>query len=677
MRHLLALALAIALAPAAVNCHAATFDFLPYQTYWPGSWPEAVAVGDVNGDRRDDVVLGTTFYFDEANDYHLFIYLQQQDGSLATPLKYKYGEFSNRVSVALGDLNEDGAKDIVAGTQGDLFVLLSNGAGGYIERRFVVPDTLQGVADTSYVALTDINFDGHLDIVGQGWSNEATLFYGDGHGEVSSIALLPTDVNGYNDIKVGDVTGDGKPDLIMASGQSFQFYIYPNNGKGGFDAGVGYSTPAEIWWPNALAVGDFDHDGKNEVVLNTPANSPASKLYLYRQDASGGLQATPTMIETADIPNGMLAHDLDRDGREDLVVGHRGWFQIGRYMQGLVGLDTTEVSTPAPFDADSYALAAGDLNEDGCSDVAIADHNSGLVTLYGSGCSKARAANDFDGDGISDLLWHNGTTGESAIWRSGDRSRQQSVVRVVNLDWSIAGVGDFDGDGTADLLWHNDRTGAGAIWKGGDYGSQQAMTSVTNTAWKIHGIGDFDGDGKDDVLWRNMSTGGGAIWRSANYRSQLPVTTITDLRWTVAGIGDFNADGKADLLWRHLTSGQNAVWRSGNFHDQQTIVSVSNLNWQVAGIGDFDGDRKADILWRHPYGHNMIWKAANYLQKEVLQQQPTRWTVGAIGDFDGNGKSDLVWRNALSGENVIWRSASKAILRNLTTVSDQDWQVQD
>ena len=76
----LGIALALPLLPADV---AATGLLAPYQAMPVGSYPEAVAIGDVTGDGRNDVVLTTSFYFDPANDYRLWVFAQRSDGSLA------------------------------------------------------------------------------------------------------------------------------------------------------------------------------------------------------------------------------------------------------------------------------------------------------------------------------------------------------------------------------------------------------------------------------------------------------------------------------------------------------------------------------------------------------------------------------------------------------------------
>jgi hypothetical protein len=664
------------LAASSGSAWAGGFDFDAYQSSPTGSWAEAIAVGDVDGDRLEDVVLATTRYFDEANDHHVFVYRQRSDGSLAAPIKFKYGEFTNGVAVSLADLNKDGALDIVTGHLGGLFVLLSNGSGGFTQRAFAPTGAISPTAECYSLAILDINLDGNLDVLGQSWSNGATVFYGDGRGGVTSMAHMQTGAKGYNDIKAGDVTGDGRPDLVMVSRQSPDFFVYPHDGKQGFAPGVPYPTPSTTWWVGSVALGDFDSDGLNEVVVASPANKPESNLYLYRQDASGRLQSPPTPIASNDIPGALIARDLDRDGRQDLLVGHDGWATIGRYMQGASGLDTVELLNPAPFNDGPQALAAGDFNDDGCTDVAIAEHNFGLVTLRGSGCAKGRASSDFDGDGSSDFLWHNDASGANVIWRSGDHGTQQEVTDVTNTAWFVAGIGDFDGDGKADILWHNGSNGTSVIWKAGDYGNAQGVTQVTNRAWKITGVADFDGDGKDDILWRNTSTGGNAIWRSGDYGSQLPITAVTNTLWYVAAIADFDGDGEADLLWRHANTGRNAVWLSADYGTQKPITDVTDLGWTIAGAGDFDGDQRADLLWRHTNGANVLWKSADYSHNERLQAMSPTWELAAIGDYDGNGKDDLVWRHTSSGENMIWRAAIKSVTRPVTAVTSLKWAIQ-
>ena len=83
---LLALVGVTAVALAAASSSPA-ISFRPYQAYPTGSWPIAVAIGDVTSDGRGDVLLTTSEYFDPDNDFKLFFYRQEQNGSLAPALR--------------------------------------------------------------------------------------------------------------------------------------------------------------------------------------------------------------------------------------------------------------------------------------------------------------------------------------------------------------------------------------------------------------------------------------------------------------------------------------------------------------------------------------------------------------------------------------------------------------
>src|SRR5690606_19860766 len=106
---------------AAPTVHAA-YGLAPSEVHPIGSWPDAAAVGDVNGDGRDDVVVSTTYYFDEGNDYQVLVYLQQADGSPAPPLRVPYG-FANQTSLVVGNLDRDAAQEIVLGHGGGIMII--------------------------------------------------------------------------------------------------------------------------------------------------------------------------------------------------------------------------------------------------------------------------------------------------------------------------------------------------------------------------------------------------------------------------------------------------------------------------------------------------------------------------------------------------------------------------
>ncbi|MCW2283974.1 V8-like Glu-specific endopeptidase [Rhodoblastus acidophilus] len=255
--------------------------------------------------------------------------------------------------------------------------------------------------------------------------------------------------------------------------------------------------------------------------------------------------------------------------------------------------------------------------------------------------------NDFNGDGVSDVLWRN-VEGDVTVWlmQSGQYSASGATSHVAN-DWSVLGMGDFNGDGTTDVLWRNS-AGYTTAWlmRNGQYASS-GLGFAVSTDWRVVGMGDFNGDGTTDVLWRN-SAGLTTDWLMRN--GQYAATGFTfDVAngWSVLGTGDFNGDGTTDVLWRN-SAGYTTDWlmRNGQYAGSGLGFDVSN-DWRVVGMGDFNGDGTADILWRNNAGTVATWLMRNgqYAGSGATHDIANDWTVIAVGDFNGDGTSDIMWRN--------------------------------
>lgn len=648
------------------------FDFEFPVVIPPPISAETVAIGDFNGDRLDDIVIATGRLSAFPDTYNLLVTHQHADGDSEVAFWHQYAHYTqyspSSVALTTADLDGDGDQEILVGHLQGMDILNADRSGTYH-----VNEVASGIGYRN-VATLDVDRDGKIDIVAQSWSNGADVLYGDGKGGIRSTERLATSAGQFNDIKTGDITGDGIADLVIVSADLTDLFVYPVMATGGFAQPLVYPLPNEAGHQAlAAAIGDFDNDGENELVLASVQNG--ANLFLFEQDGKGGLAIAFDTIPTADNPTVMITSDLDRDGKEDLLVGHRELGFIGSYMQGPGGLTPELLHQAYTADGFAHTLATGDLDDDGCTDAENADR-SVLVYLRGIDCPLRKVRSDFDGDGVSDLLWRNKATFANGIWKSADYATQQAVVAVRNAEWYVVTTGDFDGDRHADILWHNDISGASAIWKSGNYGTQQPVVRVRNTSWKIAGAADFDGDGKDDIFWHNDATGANGIWRSGDFGSQQAVVRVTDLNWRIAAFGDFDGDGRADVLWRHATSGKNAAWLGADFRAQMPVTDVTNLSWGIAGVGDFDGDGMDDVLWRHSAGGLAVWRSASFHRQLALSNQSIDWRLGAIGDYDGNGKDDLVWRNTLTGENVLWRAASDTVVRRLTTVTNQGWQTE-
>ncbi len=269
--------------------------------------------------------------------------------------------------------------------------------------------------------------------------------------------------------------------------------------------------------------------------------------------------------------------------------------------------------------------------------------------------SKLVDTHDSNGDGLSDIVWRNGTS--IAVWlMSGAQIELAAATGSAPAAWSIVGQRDFNGDGTYDLLWR-DTGGDVAIWFmiGTQVFSTASLGNV-GTAWGVVGTADFNGDGKGDILWQDTS-GNMAVWLM-NGASILSTGGLGNVppssNWSVAGTGDFNGNGDADILW-HDTSGNTAIWfMNGTMVASTATVGNVPTIWSVIGTGDFNADGKTDIVWRDSSNNIAIWlmNGASILSAAGVGNVST-WSLALTGDFNGDGKSDLLWRDG-SGNTAIW-----------------------
>jgi hypothetical protein len=377
-----------------VICHtglvyAGSNIFSPYIAIPTGSWPEAVAIGDVNSDGRKDVVMTTSFYFDPDNDYKVFVFLQDSTGSLIAPLKYDTdGTYTNRPeTVAIGDVNHDGRPDIVVGNSGmNIEVFLQNSAGG------LKPSMSYTTVDSHKVVIGDFNHDELLDVAGIGWgTNTASVLLQKQDRTFAAPVVYSVTHGGYDDLAAGDVNDDGLTDLIVMSGQ---LYAYPNIGVlhqkagGTFAAATYYDVGGDIL-SSGVAVGDVNGDKLQDIVLTYGGNTPSSNIGLFLQNGSGALDPVVS-YPSYDCPEPVEVADINQDGRHDIIVAHGGWLALGVYLQNGDSSLAGEELYPLPYATryNPHGMAIGDINGDKLPDVIIADYNSGLVVLYNQNVAK-------------------------------------------------------------------------------------------------------------------------------------------------------------------------------------------------------------------------------------------------------------------------------------------------
>jgi hypothetical protein len=333
-----------------------------------GAEAEAVAIGDVTGDGKNDVVVVTGPYSGNSSiDNKLLVYPQTATGALGSPLKYSTsGTYTTRLSsIAIGDLNHDGKSDVVVTNLSSGFeVFLQDSSGGLAAAvDYPTPCSWQ-------VRVADVNEDGRDDVIALGNGNVA-VYLQDASGKLVLSATYPATNDAYSDLAVGDVNHDGHLDIIFSG-----VGVLTGRGDGTFNAAVTYPAAG------SLAVGDVNGDGLNDIVAGSVG-------ILYQTDSY--LMGPLTQRS---LGQSVRIADIDNDGRQDVIVQHGGWGHIGIFFQhadGTLGEEDSYVSSYGSYEPGT--LAAGDINGDGFKDIVAVDQ-SGLAIHYnrGQGVSVKQSA---------------------------------------------------------------------------------------------------------------------------------------------------------------------------------------------------------------------------------------------------------------------------------------------
>jgi hypothetical protein len=273
-----------------------------------------------------------------------------------------------------------------------------------------------------------------------------------------------------------------------------------------------------------------------------------------------GTFETPVNSAAGTIPWSVAAADFNQDGVSDLAVAN-----LGSGVSVLVGNDDGSFQAPVRYAAGWYPahVAAGDVNGDGHADLLVgnisdeidvlAGHGDGTfaapTVLESGGRPWSIAVGDLDGDGLADIATATGTrSGVTVRLADGAGSfRAQAAYGDATFPTSIA-IGDFNEDGAADLAVSSDAGGGVNVMLGSSDGTFQAPLRLSSSMRSSLAVADVNGDGHADIASAGTLASGVGLLLGNGDGTFLPEAVYgPDLIPAALVAADFNADGRADL----------------------------------------------------------------------------------------------------------------------------------
>jgi hypothetical protein len=569
------------------------------------------------------------------------------------------------------------------------------------------------------VALADIDGDGDLDVVavfGQitlFTTNEVAWYENDGTPNIGSWPrhLIGNFVVGAFDVRVGDVDGDGDPDVVVQAADNLSWF--ENDG-----------TPADPFWTRriisgdgvlALALADLDRDGDLDVVLGTTE----AVGWMENQGGDGKTWMPHTVSTVGDFVASVATGDLDRDGDIDVLsytinsggTGHVRWHQndgtprdsgswttrpiaddeAGQGNGGRGNVTAVDVDGDGDLDAVSTSFGNNTIHwyeNNGASPPAW---TSRTITTTAQGSVRVFMA-DVDGDGDPDAITAAQSTDSNISWYENDGTpangpwTHRTISTAVELPGMVV-AGDLDGDGDVDIVstdehvsvepfepgqiaWYENKT----IHRSATFPVETLVSTAADGA-RAAFAADVDGDGDLDILsasfndnalrwYENDGTPNVGAWTARLVGSATGATSVS--------AADIDGDGDMDVIATASTDGR-VLWFENNgasppsFTSRTITAAAPNVAWAVPA--DINGDGRMDVVSASFNDNTIRWSVNDGTPANgawgtlVVPSSLSGLRAVFAADVNGDGHVDIlsassdgkiVWYDNFSGTGTLW-----------------------
>lgn len=591
-----------------------------------------LVLADMNGDGRDDIVVGL-------DDGTVYVY----DG----PTRQEFRKFSTTASLtalAVADMDGNGTKEIITSNGISVSVYAADGSGliwsiatgggnsiavGNVDSdaaleivttatggKGYVIDGVSHAIEWEYingfgarVALSDLDGDGMQEIVGAAAWYKITVFDADRKSPAweASVSL------DIASLLIADVDGDGKPEILYGDAQ------------GGTTHAIDTTTKTQKWsiscsdsGVSGIALGDVNSDGAQEILWGAGGNSTGpDHLYI----ANPVTKAIEWKSMHVDGPLSAVAvGDVDDDGENEIVMV--SFESDSGYAEGVIHI----------FNARTHALKyqaklgimdwmgvrsvkIGDVDNDGKTEFVVTTGNiyDGVIRVYDGATHTlkrqsagyngnyftALAIGDVDGDGKTEIVAgqgreHTGATGSYLIVFDG--ATLQEKWRSVDLGTGWGGIydiklADLNGDGHIEII----ASAPGANRLIAFDGVNHDLKLMIEHPARALAVEDVDGDGALDLV-AGRTDGKIDVFNGTTFALKKSVSSFSTSAVDALRIADLDGNGSKEWLLASgglLTAldgqGQGLKWRSQD-------LSTSLGGYNHLEIKDTDGDGRPEVF---------------------------------------------------------------------------------
>jgi hypothetical protein len=315
---------------------------------------------------------------------------------------------------------------------------------------------------TANASIGDLNGDGHPDILlakGRHWEVASRIFFGDGKGNFTPGPALPSKATKTYSASLADMTKSGHLDIVLSNDAPEPKLVLLNDGKGNFTIGGTYGNPT--WYTRNAAVGDLNGDAYPDIAV---ANRGMTS-YVCMNDGKLHFDCRPL----PDSPSAatVAIADIDGDGANDVIYACRDECQSVVYFNDGKG-DFARKESWGPPKSSTRAMAVADFNGDGHLDIAACHENLGCFVYFNDGKGHfgegvrfdkpaaepySMIAADLNRDGRPEILVGYVHAPGVIYFNDGTGKRYQPMP-FGDGKGAIYGMaaGDLDGDGWPDIV---------------------------------------------------------------------------------------------------------------------------------------------------------------------------------------------------------------------------------